>query len=102
MPSDSSFDIVSELNLQEMDNAMTQADAWRVTGAKRYDLTVVIPAHKAIPPGIPLQFNNYRGLRRFPARVFFVGAVRFRFGRAIRGGSDSCRITAIANCCRRL
>ena len=25
MPSDSSFDIVSELNLQEMDNAITQA-----------------------------------------------------------------------------
>src|SRR5437868_12735211 len=34
MPSDSSFDIVSELNLQEMDNAITQAQKEIAT---RYD-----------------------------------------------------------------
>ena len=52
MASDSSFDIVSELNLQEMDNAINQA--------KKDDLQAVMAHLRANPVGIPLQFNNFR------------------------------------------
>src|SRR3954452_14523970 len=41
-------------------NASIQGEALRVSGAKRDDLQAVIAALKANPPGIPLQFNNYR------------------------------------------
>jgi uncharacterized protein YajQ (UPF0234 family) len=41
-------------------NASIQGEALRVSGAKRDDLQAVIAALKAHPPGIPLQFNNYR------------------------------------------
>ncbi len=41
-------------------NASIQGDALRVSGAKRDDLQAVIAHLKANPPGIPLQFTNYR------------------------------------------
>src|SRR4051795_7835539 len=41
-------------------NASIQGDALRVTGSKRDDLQAVIAALKANPPGVPLQFTNYR------------------------------------------
>ena len=41
-------------------NASIQGEALRVTGAKRDDLQAVIAHLKASPPGIPLQFNNFR------------------------------------------
>ncbi|MDQ3441577.1 MAG: DUF520 family protein, partial [Planctomycetota bacterium] len=41
-------------------NASIQGEALRVSGAKRDDLQAVIAHLKANPPGIPLQFNNYR------------------------------------------
>ena len=41
-------------------NASIQGEALRVSGSKKDDLQAVIAALKANPPGIPLQFNNYR------------------------------------------
>ncbi len=41
-------------------NASIQGDALRVSGSKRDDLQAVIAHLKANPPGIPLQFTNYR------------------------------------------
>jgi uncharacterized protein YajQ (UPF0234 family) len=41
-------------------NASIQGDALRVTSAKKDDLQAVIAHLKAHPPGIPLQFNNFR------------------------------------------
>ena len=41
-------------------NASIQGDALRVTGSKKDDLQAVIAKLKAEPPGIPLQFNNFR------------------------------------------
>ena len=41
-------------------NASIQGEALRVTGKSRDDLQAVIAALKANPPGIPLQFTNYR------------------------------------------
>ena len=43
-----------------MVNASIQGEALRVSGAKRDDLQAVIAHLKANPPGIPLQFNNFR------------------------------------------
>jgi uncharacterized protein YajQ (UPF0234 family) len=40
--------------------ASIQGDALRVTGAKRDDLQAVIAHLKAHPPGVPLQFTNFR------------------------------------------
>src|SRR3954465_1814288 len=41
-------------------NASIQGEALRVTGKNRDELQSVIAHLKANPPGIPLQFNNYR------------------------------------------
>jgi cyclic-di-GMP-binding protein len=41
-------------------NASIQGEALRVSGSKRDDLQAVIAHLKANPPGIPLQFTNYR------------------------------------------
>jgi uncharacterized protein YajQ (UPF0234 family) len=41
-------------------NASIQGEALRVSGSKRDDLQAVIAALRANPPGIPLQFTNYR------------------------------------------
>jgi uncharacterized protein YajQ (UPF0234 family) len=41
-------------------NASIQGDALRVSGNKRDDLQAVMAHLKANPPGIPLQFTNYR------------------------------------------
>ncbi len=41
-------------------NASIQGEALRVSGTKRDDLQAVIAHLKASPPGIPLQFNNFR------------------------------------------
>ena len=41
-------------------NASIQGEALRVTGKNRDDLQAVIAALRAAPPGIPLQFTNYR------------------------------------------
>jgi hypothetical protein len=41
-------------------NASIQGEALRVTSNKKDDLQAVIAHLKANPPGIPLQFNNYR------------------------------------------
>ena len=41
-------------------NASIQGDALRVTSSKKDDLQAVIAHLKASPPGIPLQFNNFR------------------------------------------
>ena len=49
---------IKELKLKV--NASIQGDALRVSGAKRDDLQAVQKYLKANPPGIPLQFNNYR------------------------------------------
>jgi cyclic-di-GMP-binding protein len=49
---------IKELKLKV--NASIQGDALRVTGAKRDDLQAVIAKLKENPPGIPLQFTNYR------------------------------------------
>lgn len=49
---------IKELKLKV--NASIQGDALRVTGAKRDDLQAVIAHLKANPPGVPLQFNNFR------------------------------------------
>lgn len=49
---------IKELKLKV--NASIQGDALRVTSAKKDDLQAVIAAVKANPPGIPVQFTNYR------------------------------------------
>jgi cyclic-di-GMP-binding protein len=49
---------IKELKLKV--NASIQGEALRVTGAKRDDLQAVIAKLKENPPGIPLQFTNYR------------------------------------------
>jgi len=41
-------------------NASIQGDALRVTSSKKDELQAVIAHLKASPPGIPLQFNNFR------------------------------------------
>jgi hypothetical protein len=41
-------------------NASIQGEALRVSSSKKDDLQAVIAHLKANPPGIPLQFNNYR------------------------------------------
>jgi cyclic-di-GMP-binding protein len=41
-------------------NASIQGEALRVSGAKKDDLQAVIAAVRANPPGIPIQFNNFR------------------------------------------
>jgi uncharacterized protein YajQ (UPF0234 family) len=41
-------------------NASIQGEALRVSGSKRDDLQAVIQHLRANPPGIPLQFNNFR------------------------------------------
>jgi cyclic-di-GMP-binding protein len=49
---------IKELKLKV--NASIQGEALRVTGKNRDDLQAVIAALRAKPPGIPLQFNNFR------------------------------------------
>jgi cyclic-di-GMP-binding protein len=41
-------------------NASIQGEALRVSGSKKDDLQEVIKALRAKPPGIPIQFNNFR------------------------------------------
>src|SRR5215207_4261850 len=41
-------------------NASIQGDALRVTSSKKDELQAVIAHLKTNPPGIPLQFNNFR------------------------------------------
>ena len=41
-------------------NASIQGEALRVSSSKKDDLQAVIAALRANPPGIPLQFTNYR------------------------------------------
>jgi hypothetical protein len=40
--------------------ASIQGEALRVSGSKKDDLQAVIAHLRAHPPGIPIQFNNYR------------------------------------------
>jgi cyclic-di-GMP-binding protein len=49
---------IKELKLKV--NASIQGEALRVSSSKKDDLQAVIAALKANPPGIPLQFTNYR------------------------------------------
>lgn len=49
---------IKELKLKV--NASIQGEALRVSGSKKDDLQAVIAHLKANPPGIPIQFNNYR------------------------------------------
>ncbi len=49
---------IKELKLKV--NASIQGEALRVTSSKKDDLQAVIAHLKANPPGIPLQFTNYR------------------------------------------
>jgi cyclic-di-GMP-binding protein len=49
---------IKELKLKV--NASIQGEALRVSGGKKDDLQAVIAHLKANPPGIPIQFNNYR------------------------------------------
>ena len=49
---------IKELKLKV--NASIQGEALRVSGAKKDDLQTVMAQLRANPPGIPLQFNNYR------------------------------------------
>src|SRR6187549_1148998 len=49
---------IQELKLKV--KASIQGETLRVTGSKRDDLQAVIAAVKANPPGIPVQFTNYR------------------------------------------
>lgn len=49
---------IKELKLKV--NASIQGDALRVSGSKRDDLQAVIAHFKANPPGVPVQFTNYR------------------------------------------
>jgi uncharacterized protein YajQ (UPF0234 family) len=41
-------------------NASIQGESLRVSGSKKDDLQAVIAHLRANPPGIPLQFTNYR------------------------------------------
>ena len=41
-------------------NASIQGEALRVTSSKKDDLQAVIAHFKANPPGVPVQFTNYR------------------------------------------
>jgi uncharacterized protein YajQ (UPF0234 family) len=49
---------IKELKLKV--NASIQGDALRVSGSKKDDLQAVMAHLRANPPGIPLQFTNYR------------------------------------------
>jgi hypothetical protein len=49
---------IKELKLKV--NASIQGEALRVSGAKKDDLQQVIASLRANPPGIPIQFNNFR------------------------------------------
>lgn len=49
---------IKELKLKV--NASIQGEALRVSSSKKDDLQAVIAHLKAHPPGIPIQFNNYR------------------------------------------
>jgi uncharacterized protein YajQ (UPF0234 family) len=49
---------IKELKLKV--NASIQGEALRVSSAKKDELQSVIAHLKAHPPGIPIQFNNYR------------------------------------------
>jgi uncharacterized protein YajQ (UPF0234 family) len=49
---------IKELKLKV--NASIQGEALRVSGAKKDDLQAVMAAVRANPPGIPIQFNNFR------------------------------------------
>ena len=49
---------IKELKLKV--NASIQGEALRVSSSKKDDLQAVIAHLKANPPGIPLQFTNYR------------------------------------------
>lgn len=49
---------IKELKLKV--NASIQGEALRVTSSKKDELQQVIAAVKANPPGIPVQFTNYR------------------------------------------
>src|SRR5437016_984412 len=49
---------IKELKLKV--NASIQGDALRVSGSKKDDLQAVMTYLRAHPPGIPIQFNNYR------------------------------------------
>ena len=49
---------IKELKLKV--NASIQGDALRVTSSKKDELQAVIAHLKTNPPGIPLQFNNFR------------------------------------------
>jgi uncharacterized protein YajQ (UPF0234 family) len=49
---------IKELKLKV--NASIQGEALRVSGSKKDDLQAVIAYLKNHPPGIPIQFNNYR------------------------------------------
>jgi cyclic-di-GMP-binding protein len=49
---------IKELKLKV--NASIQGEALRVSGSKKDDLQAVIANLRANPPGIPIQFNNYR------------------------------------------
>jgi cyclic-di-GMP-binding protein len=41
-------------------NASIQGESLRVSGSKKDDLQAVMAALRAAPPGIPIQFTNYR------------------------------------------
>jgi hypothetical protein len=49
---------IKELKLKVQ--ASIQGEALRVSGAKKDDLQAVMAFLRAHPPGIPIQFNNYR------------------------------------------
>ena len=49
---------IKELKLRV--NASIQGEALRVSGSKKDDLQAIIAHLRANPPGIPIQFNNYR------------------------------------------
>ena len=49
---------IKELKLKV--NASIQGEALRVSGTKKDDLQAVIAYLKANPPGVPVQFTNYR------------------------------------------
>ena len=49
---------IKELKLKV--NASIQGEALRVSGGKKDDLQAVMAALRASPPGIPVQFNNFR------------------------------------------
>jgi uncharacterized protein YajQ (UPF0234 family) len=49
---------IKELKLKV--NASIQGEALRVSGSKKDDLQAVMAHLRANPPGVPLQFTNYR------------------------------------------